>query len=80
MTAEGKLPGHLELNVGDEQTPVIGLPGERLRVVWDTYSGGAETTPKWTRYAVGSVVLLAVLGMLLLVNAREARRAGRTAA
>ena len=75
MTAENELPGRLELNVGDEQTPVIGLPDGHLRVVWDEYSGGAETTPKWTRYAVGSVVLAAVLGMLLLVNVREVRRA-----
>ena len=80
MTAENELPGRLELNVGDEQTPVVGLPDEHLRVVWDEYSGGAETTPKWTRYAVGSVVLVAVLGMLLLANAREPRRVGRQAA
>jgi hypothetical protein len=80
MTAENELPGRLELNVGDEQTPVVGLPDEHLRVVWDEYSGGAETTPKWTRYAVGSVVLVAVLAMLLLANAREPRRAGRRAA
>jgi hypothetical protein len=79
MTAENELPGRLELNVGDEQTPVVGLPDEHLRVVWDEYSGGADTTPKWSRYAVGSVVLVAVLGMLLLANASEARRAARRA-
>jgi hypothetical protein len=75
MTAENELPGRLELNVGDEQTAVAGLPDEHLRIVWDEYSGGAEMTPKWTRYAVGSVVLVAVLGMLLLTNLREVRRA-----
>jgi hypothetical protein len=80
MTAENELPGRLELNVGDEQTPVVGLPDEHLRVVWDEYSGGAETTPKWARDAVGSVVLVAVLGMLLLANSSEVRRAGRRAA
>jgi hypothetical protein len=77
MTTKDELPGRLELNVGDEQTPVSGLPDGHLRVVWDEYSGGAETTPKWTRYAVGGVVLAAVLGMLLLANAAEVRRAGR---
>ncbi len=76
MTGEDELPGRLELNVGDELTPVVGLPDEHLRVVWDDYSGGAETTPKWTRYAVGSAVLVAVLAMLLLMNATEVRRAG----
>ena len=75
MTAEDELRGRLELNVGDEQTPVVGLPDEHLRVTWDEYSGGAETAPKWTRYAVGSVVLAAVLGMLMLANLREGRRA-----
>jgi hypothetical protein len=80
MTAEDELPGRLELNVGDEQTPVVGLPGTHLRVVWDDYSGGAETTPKWTRYAVGSAVLVAVLAMLLLLNARDVRQAGSQAA
>jgi hypothetical protein len=80
MTAEEELPGRLELNVGDEQTPVVGLPDEHLRIVWDDYSGGAETAPKWARYGVGGVVLIAVLGMLLLANASELRRAGRRAA
>ena len=80
MTSEAELPYRLELNVGDEQTPVVGLPDEHFRIVWDEYSGGAETTPKWTRYAVGGVVLVAVLAMLLLANAGEARRAGPRAA
>jgi hypothetical protein len=71
MTGEDELPGRLELNVGDEETPVVGLPDGHLRVVWDDYSGGAERTPTWTRYAVGGVVLVAVLGLLLLANARE---------
>jgi hypothetical protein len=77
MTGEDELPGRLELNVGDEQTPVVGLPDEHLRVLWDGYSGGAETTPKWTRYAVGSIVLIAVLAMLLLLNGTDTRRARR---
>ena len=80
MTGEEELPGRLELNVGDEQTPVVGLPDRHLRVVWDDYSGGAETTPKWTRYAVGSTVLGAVLTMLLLLNSSEVRRPGRQTA
>ena len=77
MTGENEFGGRLELDVGDEQTPVVGLPDEHLRVVWDDYVGGAETTPKWTRYAVGSAVLVAVLAMLLLLNVGERRRAAR---
>ena len=52
MTADEGLPGRLELNVGDEQTPVPGLPDERLRVVWDDYSGGAEK--KTDRHPIGT--------------------------
>jgi hypothetical protein len=66
MTADGELPGRLELNVGDEQTPVPGLPDERLRVVWDDYSGGAEK--KSDRHLIGTAVLVILLGLALIAS------------
>ena len=66
MTADGELPGRLELNVGDEQTPVPGLPDERLRVIWDDYSGGAEK--KSDRHLIGTTVLVILLGLALVAT------------
>jgi hypothetical protein len=66
MTADGELPGRLEVNVGDEQTPVPGLPDERLRVVWDDYSGGAEK--KSDRHLIGTAVLVILLGLALVAT------------
>lgn len=68
MTADEDLPGRLELNVGDEQTPVVGLPDERLRVVWDDFSGGGQKDPTWARYIVGTTVLAILLTLALLAN------------
>ena len=68
MTADAGLPGRLELNVGDEATPVPGLPDERLRVVWDDFSGGAEK--KSDRHLIGTAVLLILLALALVANAR----------
>ena len=68
MTAEDGLPGRLELNVGDEQTPVPGLPEERLRVVWDDFSGGSEK--KSDRHLIGTTVLVLLLVLGLVANAR----------
>jgi len=68
MTAAEGLPGRLELNVGDEQTPVLGLPDERLRVVWDDFTGGAEK--KSDRHLIGTTVLAILLGLALFGNRR----------
>jgi hypothetical protein len=68
MTADEELPGRLELNVGDEETPVVGLPDERLRVVWDDFSGGGQKDPTWARYLVGTTVLAILLTLALLAN------------
>jgi hypothetical protein len=70
MTADEGLPGQLELSVGDEETPVVGLPDERLRVVWDDFSGGAQKDPTGARYIVGATVLAILLALALLANAR----------
>ncbi|MBD0349417.1 MAG: hypothetical protein ICV59_09720 [Thermoleophilia bacterium] len=68
MTADHGLPGRFELNVGDEHTPVAGLPDERLRVVWDDYSGGGEK--KTDRHLFGTIVLVLLLGLALVANTR----------
>jgi hypothetical protein len=68
MTTDEPYPGRLELHVGDEQTPIVGLPDERLRVVWDDYSGGAEK--KSDRHLIGTTVLVILLGLALFATAR----------
>jgi hypothetical protein len=70
MTADDGLPGRLELNVGDEATPVVALPNERLRVVWDDFTGGGQKDPTWARYTVGTTVLAILLVLALLANGR----------
>ena len=75
MTADDGLPGRLELNVGDEATPVPGLPDERVRVVWDDFVGGGEK--KSDRHVIGMTVLVVLLALALLANTR-AVPAGRT--
>jgi hypothetical protein len=72
MTAEDGLPGRLELNVGDEMTPVPGLPDDRLRVVWDDFAGGGEK--KSDRHVIGTTVLIILLGLGLLANLRGTRQ------
>ena len=68
MTTDEPYPGRLELHVGDEQTPVVGLPDERLRVVWDDYTGGAEK--KTDRHLIGTIVLVLLLALALVAKAR----------
>jgi hypothetical protein len=75
MTADNGLAGRLELNVGDEMTPVPGLPDAHLRVVWDQFTGGAQKDPTWTRYAAGATVLAILLALAFVANLRSVRRA-----
>ena len=56
----------LELDVGDPQTPVPGLPNGHLRVMWDAYRGGASQELHAAAYTIGGielVVLLALAGL-----------------
>ena len=71
MTADDGLPGRLELNVGDEATPVPALPDDRLRVVWEDFAGGGEK--KSDRHVIGTTVLIILLGLGLLANVRRTR-------
>jgi hypothetical protein len=70
MTADQGLPGRLELNVGDEATPVVGLPDGRLRVVWADFTGGGQKDPTWARYSVGTIALATLLVLALLACMR----------
>lgn len=66
MTADEGLPGRVELNVGDELTPVPGLPDEHLRVAWDDFTGGGEK--KSDRHVIGTAVLVILLALALVAN------------
>lgn len=68
MTAEEGLPGRLELDVGDVAVDLPGVPDGHLRVVWEDYAGSAGQGPKRSRNALGSAVLLGLLGLGLLIN------------
>lgn len=72
------LPHRLELHVGDPAVPVVGLPDDRLRVVWDDYTGGAPQGPKRARNALGSGVLVGLLALLGLTLRQELRAGTRT--
>ncbi|HXF97494.1 MAG TPA: hypothetical protein VNJ46_02655 [Gaiellaceae bacterium] len=61
----------LELHVGDQETPIPGLPDGHVRAIWADYEGGAEDDLHVVGYVVGSLVLL-----VLLVLARLALRRG----
>lgn len=71
MTDDEDLPGRLELDVGDQDTPVAGLPDGHLRVVWSEYEGGAPQGPKRARNIFGSGVLLGLLVLAVLAVRRE---------
>jgi hypothetical protein len=65
------LPGRVELDVGDEDVPIPGLPDGHLRVAWADYSGGAPQGPERARNALGSGVLLGLLVLAILAVRRE---------
>lgn len=54
----------LDLVVGDPDLPIAALPNGHLHVVWPTYEGGADDSHP-ARYAIGGVVLLALLAFAL---------------
>lgn len=72
MTGGGEFGGRLELDVGDPATLVPALPDGHLRVIWSDYSGGADRDAHWTRYVVGTVVLVLLLLFALIANGRAA--------
>jgi heme/copper-type cytochrome/quinol oxidase subunit 2 len=73
MTAENGLPGKVELDVGDEEAPIPGIPNGHLRVVWATVQGGANEDAHWRRYVLGDLVLVLLLAFGLGGNLRPRR-------
>ena len=65
----------LELHIGDPAASVAGLPVGHLRVVWADYSGGMAKSAKYARYALGTGVLLVLLGFAVAMARRDAPRA-----
>ncbi len=62
----------LELHVGDPAAPIAGLQNGHLRVVWADYSGGPTQSAKYARYALGTGVLLVLLGFAMSLARRDA--------
>jgi hypothetical protein len=78
MTAEDGLPGRLELDIGDPDVAVPGLPDGHLRVIWDDYDGSAGQGPKRSRNALGTSVLFGFLVLMILLDQRRMPTPRRT--
>ena len=66
----------LELHAGDPDFPLPGIPDGHLRVAWTDYTGGHSSSGVYARYALGSAVLLVMLGFALAaVKGVQKRRA-----
>lgn len=65
--------GRLELNVGDPTILLPGVPDGHLRAVWPGYEGGHSGASSHARYALGSAVLIALLGVALIAVRSEPR-------
>jgi hypothetical protein len=63
----------LELNVGDPNFSIPGIPGGHLRVVWAGYDGGHARYRDFARYAWGSSVLIILLAFSIIIVRRQAR-------
>jgi hypothetical protein len=63
----------LELNVGDLDFPVPGIPEGHLRVVWAEYDGGHIRYGDYARYVFGSCVLVILLAFALVAVRRQGR-------
>lgn len=65
----------LELHVGDPAAAIADLPDGHLRVVWANYSGSTAKSAKYARYALGTGVLLVLLGFAIALARRDAPQA-----
>jgi hypothetical protein len=63
----------LELNVGDPDFAIPGIPGGHLRVVWAAYDGGHARNRGYARYGWGSAVLIVLLAFSIVTVRRQAR-------
>jgi hypothetical protein len=78
MTVEDGLPGDatLELDVGMEGVPIPGVPQGHVRALWTSYRSQVDD-PGPARYAIGVLVLLALLVGAFVLAQREPGRTGR---
>jgi hypothetical protein len=63
----------LELNIGDPDFPIPGIPGGHLRAVWAEYDGGYARYRDYARYGWGSVVLIILLAFAMVTVHRQTR-------
>jgi hypothetical protein len=63
--------GGVELDVGDPETPVPGLPDGHLRAVWADRSGSSPESHEGAHNALGSAVLLALVALVIASIRKE---------
>lgn len=66
-------PGRLELDVGDPEAPVPGLPAGHLRVVWPALRGEISVAADRVRTTAGALVVGALVAAALALNRAELR-------
>jgi hypothetical protein len=64
MTANKGLPGRVELDIGDIDDPIAGIPDGHLRVVWSDYTGTIDRSGHTAQYLYGIAVLGALIFLL----------------
>jgi len=65
--------GGVELDVGDPEIPVPGLPDGHLRAVWHNRSGNSPESHEGAHNTLGSAVLLALVALTITAIRREKR-------
>lgn len=63
--------GGVELDVGDPETPVPGLPDGHLRAVWADRDGNSPESHEGAHNALGSAVLLALIALTVTAIRNE---------
>jgi hypothetical protein len=65
--------GGVELDVGDPETPVPGLPDGHLRAVWADRQGNSPESHEGAHNSLGSAVLIALIALTIAAIRREQR-------
>jgi hypothetical protein len=63
----------LELDIGDPDFSLPGIPGGHLRAVWAEYDGGHARYRDYARYGLGSAVLVILLAFAIVIVRRQTR-------
>jgi hypothetical protein len=61
----------LELNIGEPDISIPGIPGGHLRVVWGEYDGALARYRDYARYGFGSAVLIILLAFSIVIVRRQ---------